>query len=66
MDDYTRLGEIDFAPREQTDERLALLSLEEAHDLLRLSLVVAAEGSGMSAEATRLAKEIAARVPAQN
>lgn len=68
MDDYAHLDldEIDFAPMGQTDERLALLSLEEAHDLLRLLLVVAAEGSSMSAEANRLAKEIAARVPAEN
>ncbi|MFE7276520.1 DUF6417 family protein [Streptomyces sp. NPDC057623] len=43
MDDYNHLDldEIDFAPRHGTAKRLALLTLEEAHNLLRLLLAVA-------------------------
>ncbi|MEU6071378.1 DUF6417 family protein [Streptomyces sp. NPDC047082] len=50
MDDYEHidLDEIDFAPVEEMGERLALLSLEEAHDLLRLLLAVAAEDGALS------------------
>ena len=44
-------------------ERLALLTLEEAHDLLRRLLAVAQVGLPVSPEADRLAREIAARVP---
>ena len=69
MDDYEDLGlgGIDFAPVEGTAERLALLTLEEAHDLLRLLLAIAQEGEGpLSREAGRLAKEIAARIPSEN
>jgi uncharacterized protein DUF6417 len=68
MDGYEHidLDEIDFAPVEETGERLALLSLDEAHDLLRLLLAVAAEDGALSAEANRIAKEIAARVPSEN
>ncbi|MEU1598303.1 DUF6417 family protein [Streptomyces sp. NPDC005708] len=65
-DDHVDLGEIDFAPVGYTTERLALLSLEEAHELLRL-LVTVAQGRGpMSAEADRPAREIAARIPSEN
>ncbi|KAF3469965.1 DUF6417 family protein [Streptomyces sp. Tu 3180] len=69
MDDYEHLDldEIDFAPVDHTAERLALLTLEEAHDLLRLLLTIAQEGEGpLSQEANRLAKEIAARIPSEN
>ncbi|MGW2826407.1 DUF6417 family protein [Streptomyces sp. NPDC001443] len=68
MDDYEHL-DLDadaFAPVAYTAERLALLTLEEAHDLLALLLVVAQESGTMSAEADRLAREIAARIPSQN
>ncbi|PWJ04749.1 hypothetical protein DKG34_25615 [Streptomyces sp. NWU49] len=69
MDDYEDLdpGGIDFAPVDRTAERLALLTLEEAHDLLRLLLAIAQDGEGpLSREAGRLAKEIAARIPSEN
>ncbi|MFH8804917.1 DUF6417 family protein [Streptomyces sp. NPDC017936] len=69
MDDceYLDLDEIEFAPVDHTAERLALLTLEEAHDLLRLLLTVEQEGKEpLSREANRLAKEIAARIPFEN
>ncbi|MGW4272708.1 DUF6417 family protein [Streptomyces seoulensis] len=46
--------------------RLAVLTLEEAHDLLRLLVTVSAEGGSLSDEAGRLAKEITAWVPSEN
>ena len=68
MDDYEHLDldEIDFAPVEGTVQRLALLTLEEAHDLLRLLLTVAQEDGPVSPGADRLAREIAARIPSEN
>jgi hypothetical protein len=68
MDDYEHidLDGIEFAPVEHTTRWLALLSQEEAHDLLRLLVTVAEDGSPMSAEADRLAREIAARIPSEN
>ncbi|MFF8932385.1 DUF6417 family protein [Streptomyces longwoodensis] len=68
MDDYDpfELQDSDFASVEATASRLALLTLEEAHDLLRLLVTVAQECGPVSAEADRLAKEIAARVPSEN
>ncbi|MEW2120426.1 DUF6417 family protein [Streptomyces sp. NPDC005474] len=68
MDEYADidLDDIVFAPVEHATERLALLSLEEAHDLLRLLLAVAHDGGELSAEADRLAHEIAARIPSEN
>ncbi|MET9904636.1 DUF6417 family protein [Streptomyces sp. NPDC006446] len=55
MDDYEKidLDELVFAPMEHTTERLALLTLQEAHDVLRLLLVVAEKEEGpVSVEAT--------------
>jgi hypothetical protein len=72
MDDYEHLDldESDFAPLEDgragAAERLALLTLEEAFDVLRLLLSVAQEGGPVSPEADRLAREIAARIPSEN
>jgi hypothetical protein len=68
MDDYDlfALQALDFAPLRETSQRLALLTLDEAHDLLRLLVTVAQDGGPMSAEADRLAKEIAARIPSEN
>ncbi|MCX5000794.1 DUF6417 family protein [Streptomyces longwoodensis] len=68
MDDYDvfDLQDSDFAPVEATGRRLALLTLEEAHDLLRLLVTVAQESGPVSPEADRLAKEIAARIPSEN
>ncbi|MEU5256308.1 DUF6417 family protein [Streptomyces longwoodensis] len=68
MDDYDpfEFPDSDLAPVEATASRLALLTLEEAHDLLRVLVAVAQEGGPVSAEADRLAKEIAARVPSEN
>ncbi|MDQ0605227.1 hypothetical protein QF037_009572 [Streptomyces canus] len=61
--DHLDLDEIDFAPLEGAAERLALLTLEEAQDVLRLLLTVAQEGGPVSPEAAR---EIAARIPSEN
>ncbi|WP_409467313.1 DUF6417 family protein [Streptomyces sp. HC307] len=68
MDDYEHidLDDIDFPPGEHTVERLALLTLEEAHDLLQLLQAVAQQDGPVSPEADRLAREIAARIPSEN
>ncbi|MGW1161958.1 DUF6417 family protein [Streptomyces sp. NPDC002513] len=68
MDNNDPLGldDLESAPVEQTMERLALMSREEADDLLRLLATVAAEGGPLSAEAERLARDIAARIPSEN
>ncbi|KUN17662.1 hypothetical protein AQJ11_38060 [Streptomyces corchorusii] len=59
------LDEIDFVPMETEGERLPLLTLQEAHDLLNWLRLVTAEGGAHAPEAERWAKEIAARVPSQ-
>lgn len=60
------LDEIESAPVEGAGERLALLTLEEAHDLLDW-LRQSAAGSGPDAAvAGRWAREIAARVPSRD
>lgn len=68
MNDYEHidLDGIVFAPQRHTARRLAMLGHEEAHDLLRLLATVAEDGGPMSAEADRLAREIAARIPSEN
>jgi hypothetical protein len=68
MDEYEHIDVdgLEFAPVERTTQSLALLSLEEAHDLLGILVTVAAEGEPMSAGADRLAREIAARIPSEN
>ncbi|MEU3862645.1 DUF6417 family protein [Streptomyces sp. NPDC028722] len=59
------LDGIEFAPVEGTGERLPLLTLAEAHDLLDW-LRQAAAGSGPDAAvAGRWAREIAARIPSR-
>ncbi|MFE2579225.1 DUF6417 family protein [Streptomyces sp. NPDC059378] len=65
MDDYDPLdGDSTlFAPLADTAQRLAVLTLEEAHDLL---VAVAQDGGSMSVQADRLAREIAARIPSEN
>ncbi|MFM9633295.1 MULTISPECIES: DUF6417 family protein [Streptomyces] len=65
MDDYEHLelDGIDFAPVEYDEERLPLLTLGEAHALLRVLRTVALEGGPVAAEADGLSKEIAARTP---
>ncbi|MFD5657716.1 DUF6417 family protein [Streptomyces hirsutus] len=67
MDDYERidLDEILSAPME-TAERLALLTSEEAYDVLRLLVTASPEGGSMSRDADRLAKAIAVRIPSEN
>jgi hypothetical protein len=65
-DDYVDVDEIGFAPVGCTTEHLALLFLEGAHELLRLPVTVAQDGGPMSAEADRLARKIAARIPSEN
>lgn len=68
MDGYEHLDldEVDFAPVEAIVERLALLTLEEGRDLLRLLQAVAAEDGALSPQADRMAREIAALIPSQN
>ncbi|MGX1916135.1 DUF6417 family protein [Streptomyces phaeochromogenes] len=60
------LDAADFAPGEDTAERLALLTLEEAHDLLRLLQAVAGEDGPLSPDVDRWAREIAGRIPSEN
>ncbi|MFD5518720.1 DUF6417 family protein [Streptomyces sp. NPDC127066] len=68
MDNYDHLdlGAIDFAPMGDATERLALLTLQEAHELLQLLLAIAQVGHPLSPQADRLAREIAARIPSEN
>jgi BarA-like signal transduction histidine kinase len=72
MDDYDHidldesdLAEILSRPME-TAERLALLTLEEAYDVLHLVVTVAQEDGPLSQEADWLAKAIAVRIPSEN
>ncbi|MGW4390966.1 DUF6417 family protein [Streptomyces sp. NPDC004685] len=55
-------------PEQDTSaRRLELLTLEEAHDLLRLLQMITAEGSDeLSEEAQWFAREIAERIPSEN
>ncbi|MEV6197825.1 DUF6417 family protein [Streptomyces sp. NPDC051920] len=68
MDNYDHLDldEIDFAPMDDATERLALLTLQEAHDLLQLLLTITQDSHPLSPQADRLAREIAARIPSEN
>ncbi|MFI9569546.1 DUF6417 family protein [Streptomyces rishiriensis] len=52
--DHLDLDEIDFAPAEHDAERLRLLTLGEAHDLLRVLRTVAQEGGVAAGEAEPL------------
>ncbi|MFE1027134.1 DUF6417 family protein [Streptomyces sp. NPDC058818] len=72
MDDYERIDldesdlcEILSTPVE-TAERLALLTREEASDVLGLVTLSQEGGPPMSLEADRLAKAIAVRIPSEN
>lgn len=51
---------------EEPEERLAMLGLAEAQELLRLLLAAAPGDKALSSEAKRIAKEIAVRVPSEN
>ncbi|MEU5299140.1 DUF6417 family protein [Streptomyces umbrinus] len=65
MDDCDPLDRdaADLDPMKHISERLALLTLEEGHDLLRLLQAVAGEDGRLSSDADRWAREIAARIP---
>ncbi|AWW35635.1 hypothetical protein DN051_02285 [Streptomyces cadmiisoli] len=67
-DDYEPpdLDDMDFAPAEHTVECLARLTVEEAHDLLWLLQTMVLQDGQVSAEADRLAREIAAGIPSEN
>lgn len=67
-DDYEHIGldALDSLSSPQLGERLALLTLEEAHDVLRLLVAVAGESGALSEHADRLARELAARIPSEN
>ncbi|MEU6841811.1 DUF6417 family protein [Streptomyces sp. NPDC046716] len=54
-------------PAQDAARHLEMLTLEEAHDLLRLLQLVAGEGlEELSQEAGWFAREIAARIPSEN
>ncbi|MFD5407069.1 DUF6417 family protein [Streptomyces griseorubiginosus] len=65
MDDCTAIDDIDFATPPDTVERLPVLSLDEAHELLDLLRAVAQKSGPLSKRADRLVREISARVPSQ-
>ncbi|MEU8471925.1 DUF6417 family protein [Streptomyces sp. NPDC029006] len=60
------LDEIEFAPVEGAGERLALLTLEEAHNLLDWLREVAAGNGPDASVAGRWAREVAARIPSRD
>ncbi|MEU3038105.1 DUF6417 family protein [Streptomyces griseoaurantiacus] len=64
--EHIDLGALGFASQPEMADRLALLTLEEARDVLSLLVAVAREGGPWSEEADRLAREIAARIPSEN
>ncbi|MCX5443544.1 MULTISPECIES: DUF6417 family protein [unclassified Streptomyces] len=58
---------IGLIPAQDASRRLEMLTLEEAHDLLRLLQLIASEGPDeLSQEAAWFAREIAARIPSEN
>ncbi|MDQ0578043.1 DUF6417 family protein [Streptomyces rishiriensis] len=61
MDGYEHLDldEIGFAPMEHDTERLRLLTLDEAYELVRVLRTAAEEGGAAARDADRLAREIA-------
>ncbi|WP_406100875.1 hypothetical protein OG698_01180 [Streptomyces sp. NBC_01003] len=53
--------------QDATVRRLEVLTLDEAHDLLRLLQLIAAEGlDELSEEAEWFARELAARIPSES
>ncbi|MFI9781088.1 DUF6417 family protein [Streptomyces sp. NPDC051956] len=53
--------------QDTTARRLELLTLDEAHDLLRLLQLITAEGlDELSEEAEWFARELAARIPSES
>ena len=65
-DDSLDLDSVGFAPGELTAERLALLTLDEAHDLLGLLQTVAQEEGSLSPDAGRWVQEIAVRIESES
>ncbi|MFF1570606.1 DUF6417 family protein [Streptomyces sp. NPDC058293] len=68
MDANEHTAVADLIPaQDDAARRLALLTLDEAHDLLRLLQLIASEGADeLSQEADWFAREIAARIPSDN
>ncbi|MFJ9025978.1 DUF6417 family protein [Streptomyces sp. NPDC102259] len=68
MDGYEPLDldEIDFAPVEHDTERLRLLTLDEAYELVQVLRTAAEEGGAAAQDADRLAREIGARIPSKS
>ncbi|WP_394427445.1 DUF6417 family protein [Streptomyces sp. SGAir0957] len=68
MDAYEPTAVTSLIPAQDSlTHRLELLTLEEAHDLLRLLQLIAAEGEEeLSREAEWFAREITARIPSEN
>ncbi|MFF8941906.1 DUF6417 family protein [Streptomyces sp. NPDC014864] len=59
------LDEIDFASLEGVGERLPLLTLDEAHNLLDWLRDVVTDGGPHAPAAGRWVKELAARIPSR-
>ncbi|MET7542459.1 DUF6417 family protein [Streptomyces sp. NPDC005507] len=68
MDANEHTAVADLIPtQDDAARRLALLTHDEAHDLLRLLQLIASEGADeLSQEADWFAREIAARIPSDN
>ncbi|MFG2351519.1 DUF6417 family protein [Streptomyces phaeochromogenes] len=63
LNEVFELTEADFTPAEPAAERLPVLTLEEAHTVLKLLLHFGKGTDDPTESARRLAHEIAARVP---
>ncbi|MGX1673297.1 DUF6417 family protein [Streptomyces sp. NPDC055400] len=68
MDANEHTAVADLIPtQDDAARRLAILTLDESHDLLRLLELIASEGADeLSQEADWFAREIAARIPSDN
>ncbi|WP_405958500.1 DUF6417 family protein [Streptomyces phaeochromogenes] len=63
LDEVFELTDADFAPTEAAPERLPLLTLEEAHEVLAILLHVGTGTDEQAQSAQRLVRELAARIP---
>ncbi|MFI1487987.1 DUF6417 family protein [Streptomyces sp. NPDC020747] len=63
LDEILELTGTDFAPAEAFAERLPVLTLEEAHEVLEILLHVGMGTDNQAESARRLAHELAARIP---
>ncbi|MFI1487976.1 DUF6417 family protein [Streptomyces sp. NPDC020747] len=63
LDEVFELTDADFAPAENPAERLPLLTLEEAHEVLTILQHVGKGTDEQAQPAQRLVRELAARIP---